>query len=368
MTMQSLELLPELRKLPAAEEATLDVDETVARIRTMDRGHFAIEVSQATEEVLEALFKWRNVPDELDEAWPRSFSDLAEQGISLHERYEVMTERGLGSVVGFVSNLKGKVAELRAESALEELYPGYDFKLAASPTQPVWDLRGISPDQPVIDVQVKIRAEEHMDIVGAMQEHPNMPFVVSRETYDVIEESYPELVRRAIDIGPAAELTESVKDGLDTLARNSGLDVPDSIGEALPYVGEVVLGIKLIWGIISTERELADVDLTDRSRLHGIRTLALASRFGINQVCMWAGGAGGTAAGSVVPGVGNIAAGLAGGLGGIGGGMALNKLLQPRIDEVAMKLVGGDTDDIFYLMNKVEVDRIGESLAATQVG
>ena len=143
--------------------------------------------------------------------------------------------------------------------------------------------------------------------------------------------------------------------------------MPDSIGEALPYVGEVVLGIQLILGILSTERDLAGVDLTDRSRLHGIRTLALASRFGINQVCMWAGGAGGTAAGSVIPGVGNIAAGLGGGLAGIGGGMMLNKLLQPRIEEVAMKLIGGDSDDVFYLMNKVEIDRIGESLAATHV-
>ena len=47
--------------------------------------------------------------------------------------------------------------------------------------------------------------------------------------------------------------------------------------------------------------------------------------------------------------------------------MVLNKLLQPRIEEVAMKLIGGDADDMFYLMNKVEIDRIGESLAATQV-
>ena len=127
--------------------------------------------------------------------------------------------------------------------------------------------------------------------------------------------------------------------------------MPDSIGDALPFVGEVVLGLKLIWEMVKTERELADVELADRSRIHGIRALALGSRFGINRVCMWAGGAAGTAAGTVVPGVGNIAGGLGGGLAGVGGGMALNKLLQPRIEEVAIKLVGGDADDVFYLMN-----------------
>ena len=46
--------------------------------------------------------------------------------------------------------------------------------------------------------------------------------------------------------------------------------------------------------------------------------------------------------------------------------MMLNRRLEPRIEEVAMKIVGGDSDDLFYLMNRVEIDRIGESLAATR--
>ena len=368
MTMQSLALLPDLRKLPAAEDtATLDYDETVARIHTMDRGHFAIEVSQATEEVLEALFEWRNVPDVLNEAYLLAFSSVAQRS-SLHDRFGEIQERGPRSVEGFVSNLKGKVAELKAEDVLEERIPGSNFELAPSATQTGWDGVWRLPDGEQIRVQVKLGTEGYShEVVEAMQEHPNFAFVVSSEVYDRIAQTHPELVGRLLDIGPAAELTESVNDGLVKLADNSGVDVPDSLGEVLPFVGEVVLGIKLIWGIVSTERELSDVDFTDRSKLHGLRTLALASRFGINQVCMWAGSAGGTAVGSVIPGVGNIVAGLGGGLAGIGSGMMLNKLLQPRIEEVAMKLIGGDADDVFYLMNKIEIDEIGESLAATQV-
>ena len=365
--MQSLFLLAELRKLPPAEGvAALDHDETVARIQGMDRNHFSIEVSQATEEALEALFDAQNVPDVLNEAFGKVFSSVAESNL-LHERYQEMMERGSGSVTGFVSNLKGKVAELKVESILEERNPSYDFELAESPTQPGWDLMGTSPDAPDIFVQVKVGGQGYADeVVDAMQDHPNFDFAVSSEIYDAIEESHPELLGRLIEIGPAAELIESLKDGLDKLASNFGVDVPDGLGDALPYVAEVVLGIKLIWGMVKTERELRGVDLTDRSRVHGIRTLALASRFGINQVCMWAGISGGTAAGSVVPGVGNIAGGLTGGLAGIGGGMMLNRLLQPRIEEVAMKLISGDADNMFYLMNKVEVDQVGDSLAATQ--
>ena len=373
MTMQSLSLLPELRKLPAVEGFdSLGTDDTVTRVRGMDRNHFAIEVSQATEEVMEALFRARNVPDdrvnELTEAYGRSFSSFAAEGRSVHEHFQEMIERGDRSVTGFVSNLKGKVAELRTEDVLEERFPSYNFELASSPTQPGWDLIGTSSDGPDILVQVKLGAQTYTgDVLETMHAHPNYTLAVSSEIYDRMEQSHPELVSQLIDIGPATEMTESVKDNLDKLASNSGVDVPDSIGEALPYVGEVVLGIKLILDIVRTERDLADVDLTERSKVHGIRALGLVSRFGINQVCIWAGTAAGGAAGTVMPGPGNVIGGLGGGLAGIGGGMLLNKLLQPRIEEVAMKLVGGDADDIFYLMNKAEIDQLAESFSATRV-
>ena len=369
MSMQSLSLLPELRRLLSAEGADiLEVDETTARIRGMDRDLFAIEVSQAAEEALETLFDARNVDDALNEAFRRSFSSVAERN-SLHERFEEMMERGASSATGFVSNLKGKVAELKVEPTLEERFPGYDFELAESATQPGWDLIGKSADGPDIFVQVKTGSANYAsEAVDAMQARPNVSFAVSSEIYDRIAQVHPELLERIVrDLGPAAELTEDVKDGLDKLAGNMGIDVPNSIGGALPFVGEVVLGIKLIWDILKTERELTDVDLADRTRVHGIRALALGSRFGINHVCMWAGGAAGTAAGSMMPGLGNIGGGLVGALGGLGGGIALNRLLEPRIEEVATKLVGGDTDDMFYLMNRVEIDELGRSFASTQV-
>lgn len=373
MTMQSLSLLTDLVKLPAAEDvATLEKGEIVSRIRAMDRNHFSIEVSQATEEVMEALFDARNIQDDLvndlTEAYRRSFSSFADQGRSVHEHFQEMMGRGPESVRGFISNLKGKVAEVKVESVLEERFPGYDFQLASNPTEKGWDLKGESPDGEDIFIQSKFGAEEYADeVLDAMQEYPNYPFAVSSEIYDTIEQVQPELLGRLIDMGSAAELTASIKDGLGKLAGNFGVDIPDSIGEALPYVGEVVLGIKLIFEMVKTKRELADVDLTDRSKVQGIRMLALGSRFGINQVCMWAGGAGGSALGSLVPGAGNVLGALAGGLAGLGGGIILNRLLQPRIEEVAMKLIGGDADDMFYLMNKIEIDNIGQSLAETQI-
>ncbi len=371
--MESLELLRDLRKLPAAEGAAApDGGDAMARIRSMDRGHFAIGVCEATDEALEPLFEAQGAPEgmaaDLADAHLRAFPRVAEEGISVHDHYREVVSRGQQSAQGFVSNLKGKMAELRAEDMLEEQNPGYDFELAPSATQAGWDLVGTSQEGPEILVQVKFGAAAYAgDVVGAMGAQPNYPFAVSTEVYGSIAESHPELVERLTDLGPAAELTESVEEGLASLASSFGVDVPDSLGEALPYVGDVILGLRLIWSMASSERELAGVDLSSRARVHGIRTLALAARFGISQVCVMAGGAGGTALGSVVPGAGNVAGGIGGSLAGAGVGMGLNRLLQPRIEEIAIGLVGGDADDVFYLMNKVEIDRIGESLAATRL-
>ena len=192
--------------------------------------------------------------------------------------------------------MKGKVAELKSEEILEERFPGYEFDIARSQNQPGWDLKGTSPDGEEIFVQVKTGTEEYADdVLDAMEASPNIAFAVSSEIFGAIEESHPELVARLVDIGSNAELTESVKDGLDKLAGNFGIDVPDSIGDALPYVGEVVLGFRLIRTMVGTERDLSNVELTDRSRVHGIRTLALIARFGINSLSAFVGGAGGTA-------------------------------------------------------------------------
>ena len=169
----------------------------------------------------------------------------------------------------------------------------------------------------------------------------------------------PEASDRLINTGiENSKLTDQVTDGLDKLAVNMGIDVPDSIGEMLPYVGEVVLGIRLISQMVSTEGELTGVEVSERSRVHAIRTLTMMSRFGVTQVCAMAGGAAGTA---VNPGVGSAV----GAIGGAGGAILLNRLLEPRMEDVAIRVMGGDRDEVFYLMNKSAIDGIGSSLAAT---
>ena len=141
MGMQSLSLLPALKKLPFdGEIQRTELEDTVARLRGMDGDQFAIELSVGVEEAMEGLFEARNVPDVLSEAYDLSFTNSDQ---SLYDNYQEIVERGPESVVGFISNLKGKVAELKAETILEDRFDGYDFNIALDPTQPIWDLRGV---------------------------------------------------------------------------------------------------------------------------------------------------------------------------------------------------------------------------------
>ena len=369
--MQSLSLLEDLRSLPVNDAAGAYSHETaVSRLRETDRSTFALGVAEAAEEAMDALFEAPNVPnsDLLNEAYRLAFTDDS-QTTSLADYFAEVSERGNRSVIGFVSSLKGKVAELESVRQLEEMHPGYKFEIPANPNQPVYDLIGRGPEGTEdIFVQVKAGGLGYAgDVMERMEEAPgHVQFAVSSELYEKLIEVNPDSAGRLVDTGiEITEFTEDIKSGLGILANNSGIDVPDSIGELLPYVGEIVLGIRLISQIISTEGELAGIDVSERSRVHAIRTLTMMSRFGVTQVCSLAGGAAGTAAGSAIPGVGNAAGAAAGAIGGAGAAILLNRMLEPRMEDVAITIMGGDLDEVFYLMNKSAIDTIGSSLAAT---
>ena len=92
MSMQSLALLPELQKLPVAEDTqVLALSDTVTRLRAMDKDHFAIEVAEIVETTLEGIFDARNVPDTLTEAHNLSFPNYVG---SLSDHYRELQGKG----------------------------------------------------------------------------------------------------------------------------------------------------------------------------------------------------------------------------------------------------------------------------------
>ena len=357
MSMQSANLLPVLRELPGdACGRRKSLREMLAELAHTDRAMFAAEFASATSFGLWAIFDWVNVDDALSEAYAAQYPGLAADH-SLHEHWQLMTENGGESMGGFISGLKGKLAEFNAAELLEQ--NGYtNVAIVASPTQPVWDISAIAPDGESILLQVKTGGEGYANsVVDAMGDAPGIDFMVSSEIYGRIAETAPDLLDRVTDIGADYALVGGIQDGLDTLSSNLGIDIPDGVGNIMSYAGAIIAGARLIHSVLRTEKEFKAVDRTTRNKIQVVQTLTLMSRMGITTVLSVVGGMGGAAAGSAMPVVGNLIGGIVGTVAGAGMGMYLNRHLQPHMLNLALDITGLTGDDLFYYKNKPRIDQ-----------
>lgn len=181
--------------------------------------------------------------------------------------------------------------------------------------------------------------------------------MISTELYDKIAERSPELIDQMDEIGSDYELVEGIKDGLNTLSDNMDLDLPDSIGEIVPYAGAIMMGARLIYNVIKTEKEFSTADRTTKNKMQVVQALTVMSRFGISTGLSMVGGLGGGTIGSFIPGIGNLIGGIAGTVFGAGMGMYLNKHLQPHMLNLALSITGLTHADLFYYKNKPHIDR-----------
>ena len=287
--MQSIEVLPDFEQVPLrAEHGRYGYEEVVKRSGRMRNGLFAIEVAAGIEGVLSALVATRNVSDanvpaDLLEAYRLASPEVAAE-VPLHEEYNEMVERGPESVGGFISNVKGKLAELRVQDHLQQEFPDYSFGIAADQNQPVWDILSTSPDGTETLIQVKIGGEEYAgEVITQIQDNPDVLFAVGNEIRAAVLEEYPELSDQFIDLDLSNyELTGEVGQDLELLADSSGIDVPDEIIGLIPYATEIVLGIGLLVEIAKTELDFKRVAMDDRNRVHAMKALVLFQRFGIS--------------------------------------------------------------------------------------
>ena len=358
MTMESVSLLPALQELPGGESAgRKSFRNIVADLVNTDRTMYAAEGAAAASFGLWSIFDSINVDDSLTAAYEAAYPGLAADH-SLYEHWQAMAERGPEAVEGFISGLKGKFAEFTAQGMLEE--QGLtNVVISDNPIQQIWDISALTERGEEILFQVKTGAADYAgDVIAAMEKAPGVDFLVSSEIYDRITERVPELVDRLTDIGSDYLRVEDIADGLGTLADNMGLDIPDGIGDILPYAGAIMAGARLVYSVIKTEREFKAADRTTRNKIQVVQSLTVMSRMGVSAALATVGGMGGTAAGSFFPGVGNLIGGIAGTVAGAGMGMYLNKHLQPRMLNLALDITGLTHDDLFYYKNKGHIDQV----------
>ena len=358
MTMQSSNLLPTLQKLPGGRTGRQQsFRDHLTDIVSMDRAMYAAEFTSAASFGLWSIFDDINVDDTLASAYRAKYSGLAEDH-SLHEQWQEMMERGPDSMQGFINGLKGQVAEFDTKELLEAA--GYtNVELAVDPNHPVWDISATDPDGQEVLIQVKTVSENSASkIQGLIEANPDIHYAVSTEVYDKIADRAPDLVDQMTDIGSTVELEGSTEEGLEILSGNMGLDVPDGIVDLVPYAAVIVGGSRLIYSVIKTEKDFKAADRTTKNKMQVVQTLTIMSRMGISSVCAIAGGAGGTAVGSVVPFLGNAVGGIIGTIGGAGVGMYLNKHLRPHMLNLALNITSLTHDDLFYYKNKPRIDQV----------
>jgi len=333
------------------------IQDLIANDKALDASEFAASLSLGLWSIWDKI----NVPDALAEAYAAQYPSLAADH-SLFEHWEAVQAAGADSAAGFISGLKGKLAEFKAAEMLEQ--SGFtDVSIAASSVQPSWDISAANEAGENVFFQVKTGSEAYASRVMAdMQGDASREFLVGSELHGAISASSPELTDRLTEIGPDFELVEGIEGGLTTLSDNLGVDVPDGWLEFLPGAGSLVFALSLIYGALETERRFRDLDRTETNRIQVVKALTLMSRFGVSTVLAGIGSAGGAAAGSLAPGPGNVVGGVVGGLGGAFAGLRVNKRLEPHMLNLALDITGLSHGDLFYFNNKARIDDLGLSL------
>ena len=364
MTMQSLDLLPALRELPTdGPEQQRSYRQQIETLLATDPATAAAEVASAVSITTGLLWSELDINDDLHQRLQEAYEMAApvqSGAVPLHDAFAEAQHNGAEATQGFINNIKGKVAELEVKDWLEG--QGATVFLPDAQNYPGIDMLAIWPDGTEVPIQVKTHAAESAgNIQSLMLDNSEVQFAVSSEVFDKIAERSPELIDRMVDIGATAELEGNIDEGLGILTDNLGIDIPDSVGEIIPYAGAIIAASRLIYSVIQTERQFKAVDRTTRNKIQVVQTLTLMSRMGVTTVLSTVGGMGGGAAGSVIPGVGNLVGGIAGTVAGAGMGMYLNRHLQPRMLTLALDITGLTNDDLFYYKNKPHIDQVALS-------
>ena len=368
--MQSTNLLPALRELPTDEtQGRQDARSMIRRLVETDASMKAAEFAAGASFGLWSIFDQVNVDDAVlakaTAAYESAYPGLAADH-TLYEQAQEMIGRGPDSMDGFLNGLKGKMAEFDAKEMLES--QGFtSVSLAENPIQGVWDISAIGPDGQEVLIQVKAHvAGSASQVMDAMDANPDVLFALSDELHNQILSMAPEYADQIIgNIGSVDALTASAKDNLGILADNMGIDIPDGVGDLLPYAGAIMASGRLIYSVLKTEKQFKAVDRTTKNKLQVVQTLTLMSRIGVSTVMGVVGGKAGVLAGSVVPFFGNIIGGIGGAVAGAGMGMYLNKHLQPHMLDLALDITDLTRDDLFYYKNMALINRTACSLQQT---
>ena len=368
MNMQSSDLVSALQELPGGESGQRrSFREIITDLVNTDRAMYAAEFASAVsvgmwpvfgDAILSTDFPGTEINESyLQAAYQRT--DLFDPDLDVAERWRQALADGDDDKQDFLDRLKGIVAEFNARDQLNQR--GYNLELAEDRFQRGWDLHGTDPNGEHVQIQVRAGdSEAQIDRTIRSMQETDYPFAVGSDIHDGISDEAPELVDRIVaTMGSDFDLVQSMEDGLETLSEAFG------IAEAIPGAGAIIAASRLVYSVVKTEKEFKAANRTTKNKIQVVQTLTLMSRVGVTTVLGTAGGMGGAAAGSFLPGIGNLIGGIVGLVGGAGMGMYLNRHLQPHMLNLALDITGLTNDDLFYYKNKPRIDTAALSFQTT---
>lgn len=267
--MDSYNMLDSLKQIPKSESFQNDIsmEEMYSKLEILKDRDVLVEAGMYSSIIGYQLLETRNIPDDLFEAYASQYPQMFESGVSLYDKYLEVYDKGEKSILGLVNGVKGKFFEYHVQDNLSERYPDYNFTISDVANQPVWDIKGINPENgEEILVQVKMMAStQASNLSTIMQDNPDVYFATSREIREKILAAKPELEEQFIQFDISDyDFTKGVEDGLETLRQNLGIDVPDEIFALAPYSTEIILGIRLLLDLASVNRDFKKVQATEK--------------------------------------------------------------------------------------------------------
>lgn len=212
------------------------------------------------------------------------------------------------------------------------------------------------------DWLVHVETTERGEVAGfrVPSDASGSAFATARTVFTGLS-SIPSMAAPPMPAPPAPLVYAEADDvALELIADAMGLNIPKTVGALVPYLGDIVTGLRLIRDATETRLDYRTLDWSERQRVNAVKTLVVLQRFGVGTVMTLAGGALGAA---VVPVVGAL---IGAGGGSLAGGF-LNARLQPGMINLALALAGLDREALFYLRNKPAIDGLGASLLDTRV-
>ncbi|MDE0583240.1 DUF456 domain-containing protein [Planococcus sp. A6] len=354
--MESYKKLELLKQIPKSEalRSNLSKEEMYASLEVLKDRDVLVQASIYSSIVGYQILETRNIPDELFTAYATQYPQMFENGTSLYEKYLEVFDKGEGSVLGLVNGVKGKFFEYHVQENLAERYQDYEFTISDVANQPIWDIKGVNPETgEELFIQVKMMAATQANkLSNIMQDNPGVYYAASSEIREKILDKKPELNGQFVPIDISNyEFTQGVKDGLETLRENLGIDVPDEIFAFAPYSTEIILGVRLLLDLASVNRDFKQVQATDKARLSAVKVLILFSRFGVNTILGFTGSSIGTL---VTLGVGTAV----GGVSGVVLGSIINKKIAPYSLSIAYSLLKLSEEDVFYYKNIERINNL----------